>query len=138
VEILKTKSKFLFTVVRSFHWGGYVTQPGMEIEIENSLAVELIKAGKLLPPPAPETGEYYCLTELVLPGREVKFKAKARESVILRRDQVLPLLLARQIIPADPDQWRPFNIKFSQDDRGVARLARHKREQSLAEMQGKK
>jgi hypothetical protein len=115
MEIVRRASQAAgkFEVVRAFSRGmGQFAKPGEQIEVENpNEAMILWLAGKIKPI-LPATGIYIALGEITLPGRKEKFTCKKLETIELRDQDALPLLLSGSIIPKDPSAWRPFGRKL--------------------------
>lgn len=111
MEIIRKKSGAArFRVLKPFQWGGFIVEVGQELNVANDLALQMISQGKIEPVDVPLVGAYYCLTEVVQPGKTEGFRAKALEKVILKREQAIDLMLKRMVIPVDPAQWKPFQI----------------------------
>ena len=96
-----------FKVVKPFRWGGYITEKGQEIEIRDPEATGQVQNGRVVPSDIPAEGEYVCITDIVLPGREAKHEAKRLEKVLLKSEDALRLMLAGSVLPTSEDQWRP-------------------------------
>lgn len=114
MEILKRASQtHKFKVLRSFQWKNRAVQPGEEIEIKNpSEALGFTQRKCVAPSDIPRVGQYVCLQNSVLPGKQNKFEAKRNEVVEILDIHVLDLLLKNFILPMDPNQWRPYNRKL--------------------------
>jgi hypothetical protein len=115
MEILSRKGSrlFKFKVKKSFRWAGFPTVPGQELELRSLEAASLISSGRIEPADVPPTATYICIvTEVILPGREKAFKAKFGEKVILKREDAVRLMMAREVIPLDSAAWKPYQIEL--------------------------
>jgi hypothetical protein len=113
MEIVKKRSnQHEFKVLRGFHWGGYVTEPGQKIIMGMSEAMSCIIARRVIPADLPDIGAYICLCDLILPGKIQAHQAKRLEVVELKASDALRLMMESKIIPQDLDQWRPNNRRL--------------------------
>ncbi len=113
MELIKKKSaSHTWRVLKSFSWGGYVTEPGQELQIGPTESLGLMLRGKIEPVDVPDVGEYLCLTDLTLPGSKEAHRAKRNEKVLLKREDAIRLMVERKIIPTNSEQWRPYGIQL--------------------------
>jgi hypothetical protein len=104
---------YLFRVLRPFFYAETVQEIGNEIEVrEPADQTGLVKRGLAWPCDLPDTANYVTVQAIVLPGKEKRFEAKKGELVTLRACDALKLMFSRLIIPSDPNQWRPFELKL--------------------------
>jgi hypothetical protein len=125
MEILKKNSASYgaFKVLKPFRWGGYITEPGQELQMGSAEGLGMVRIKKVVPADIPEIGKYVCLHDITLPGSKEAFKAKRLEVVEVKAGDALRLMLEGGIIPLDVNQWRPHNRKLR---RGPDRSQRDK------------
>jgi hypothetical protein len=91
-----------------------VVQPGEEIEFTIDAATDflgLVQMGRIYPCDLPAIGEYRALVSFTLPGKAKQFEAKVGDLVELRADDALKLMFSRAVIPTNPEQWCPFELR---------------------------
>jgi len=108
MEIIARKKQgpFKFRVLRSFFWDSAARKVGEIIEVDAQTATGMTE-GRMIDPILPEEATYIALTPLKLPGREEAFECKKLDTVILKSDQAIDLMIKGMVIPSDPGAWRP-------------------------------
>ena len=118
MEIIRQDGdSFEFIVLRSFHWKGRPVAPTERREIERQEAFGAEIAGlvnsKRIKPVYPAEVECVALKTFSMPGNSKKFECKQGERILIRGEDLLPLILGHLCLPADPAIWRP--LASSQD-----------------------
>ncbi len=131
MKILKSirDKQYQFRVIKAVRWCPVkegerppcrTVDPGEVIEIEDmNDQVALCQSGRVVPADLPEKAVYIALREFRLPSQTEEFRASTLEQVELLAKDALPLMLDGAIIPANDDQWRPFNKRLSSGKREI-------------------
>jgi hypothetical protein len=120
MKILKrAKEKHRFFILRSFSLkGGKRAIPNEFVESDQfddeGMIVSLVQRRYLIPAEMveKEVDEYIALRSLELPGETAKFSCEILERIQLTPFQAIDLMLQKRVIPADPDRWRPWNLRL--------------------------
>ena len=110
MEIIKKGSygPHRFLVTKDFRYGGKTVQVDEEIEIGEPDAGQLVAARKVMPIFPEPVIECIAVKSFHLPGLKQKFEAKPGEKILIKRGDLLPLLLSGLCIPKDKEIWRPL------------------------------
>lgn len=107
------KESHRFVVLKGFVWEGRTVQVGEEIEIKEQPDQDgMVKRGLVRPVDLVDGLIYVALRPFHLPGKTLKFEAKALELVSLKAEDALRLMLDRAVLPRDSEQWRPYKMKL--------------------------
>jgi hypothetical protein len=117
--IKKVRHVHKFVVMKGFTYAKERVQPGDEIEIFDQTDQDgFVSRGLIRPTDLPPIGKYVGLRSICLPGRVSKFESKPMELLEIKADDALKLMLSRTVLPADPDQWRPYGMTLRKKKTG--------------------
>jgi hypothetical protein len=113
MEIIKKgKEPQKFLAIKGFKFAGKEILINSEISLQEPEASLLVGSKKIIPVWPQASIECIVLKTFILPGRKEKFEAKHGERVLIKADDLLPLLLDGSCIPSDDGLWRPLNRKI--------------------------
>jgi len=106
------KTQHRYKVLKPFLFEKRTVEVGEEISMsDETSAIDLVAAGKLLPLSIPALGKYKALCGFSFQVGEKLVEIKCNEILEIKAEDVVPLLLQRKIYPLSEDVWRPFQIR---------------------------
>jgi hypothetical protein len=78
---------------------------------DESSAIDLVAAGKLLPLSIPPLGKYKALSSFNFQVGEKLVEIKCHEILEVQAKDAVKLMLERKIYPLSEDVWRPFQLR---------------------------
>ena len=106
------KTQHRYKVLKPFLFEKRTVEVGEEISMsDETSAIDLVAAGKLLPLSIPPLGKYKALSSFNFQVGEKLVEIKCHEILEVQAKDAVKLMLERKIYPLSEDVWRPFQLR---------------------------